>query len=107
MNPPEDASTNDSLALFTTESDVYAYAMTVLEVILWSLDVEMLINTNVCRSSREKFHFTRGTTVPSYFLSLTEVDPISRRSWMSGKTFGSLSAIVGMKSPESGLHPGL
>jgi hypothetical protein len=32
MNPPEDASANDSLALFTTESDIYAFGMTVLEV---------------------------------------------------------------------------
>ena len=41
-------SLDDSLALFTTESDVYAFSMTVLEVIidLWPLDIEMLINTN-------------------------------------------------------------
>jgi hypothetical protein len=33
MNPPEDAPPfNNSLALFTTESDIYAFAMTVLEV---------------------------------------------------------------------------
>jgi len=33
MNPPEDAtSTNEPLALFTKESDVYALAMTVLEI---------------------------------------------------------------------------
>jgi len=33
INPPEDAmSANSSLALFTTESDVYAFGMTVLEV---------------------------------------------------------------------------
>ena len=33
MNPPEETtSTNDSLALFTRESDVYAFAMTVIEV---------------------------------------------------------------------------
>jgi len=33
MNPPEDiAYADDSLALFTTESDVYAFAMTVIEI---------------------------------------------------------------------------
>jgi Protein tyrosine and serine/threonine kinase len=33
MNPPEDtASANQSLALFTKESDVYAFGMTTLEV---------------------------------------------------------------------------
>jgi hypothetical protein len=33
MNPPEGAvSADGSLALFTTESDIYAFAMTVLEV---------------------------------------------------------------------------
>jgi hypothetical protein len=33
MNPTEDAaSTNDPLSLFTKESDVYAFGMTVLEV---------------------------------------------------------------------------
>jgi serine/threonine protein kinase len=33
MNPPEDTtSTNDALALFTKESDVYAFAMTVIEI---------------------------------------------------------------------------
>jgi len=33
INPPEDAmSANSSLALFTTESDVYAFGMTVLEI---------------------------------------------------------------------------
>ena len=35
MNPPEDdVYVNDSIALFTKESDVYAFGMTVLEVIL-------------------------------------------------------------------------
>jgi len=33
MNPPEDAaSTNDSAALFTKESDIYAFGVTVLEI---------------------------------------------------------------------------
>lgn len=32
VNPPDTMSLDDSLALFTTESDVYAFAMTVLEV---------------------------------------------------------------------------
>ena len=35
LDPPEDGiSTDDSLALFTKESDVYAFAMTALEVII-------------------------------------------------------------------------
>jgi len=35
MNPPEDVvSMDESLALFTNESDVYAFAMTVIEVIM-------------------------------------------------------------------------
>jgi hypothetical protein len=35
MDPPEDVVfANDSTALFTKESDVYAFGMTVLEVIL-------------------------------------------------------------------------
>jgi hypothetical protein len=34
MNPPDAISLDDSLALFTTESDVYAFGMTVLEVII-------------------------------------------------------------------------
>jgi hypothetical protein len=40
MNPPEDAmSSNDSFALFTKESDVYAFGMIVLEVNLCSRDL--------------------------------------------------------------------
>ena len=43
MNPPEDTtSTNDSLALFTKESDIYAFAMTVIEVNEIHFDPSML-----------------------------------------------------------------
>ena len=90
MNPPDTMSLDDSLVLFTTESDVYAFAMTVLEVIidLLPLDIEMLTNTNLCRYSRGKSHSTRrGMIALLYSLSLTGVVLNSRRVWMSGKTF--------------------
>jgi serine/threonine protein kinase len=106
MNPPDTISLD---ALFTTESNVYAFGMTVLEVIIdfWPLDIEMLINTNLCRYSQDKSHSTRrGMIAPLYSPSLTGVVLNSHRVWMSGKTFGSLFVIVGMKSPVGGLHPG-
>jgi len=111
MNPPEGpVSADGSLALFTTESDIYAFAMTVLEVttsFMGPLDAKILTNIYVYRSSQEKFHFTRrSTTVPSYILSLMVVDLKSHRSWMGAKTSRSSSMLVGMRSLANGLHPG-
>jgi len=109
VNPPDTMSLDDSLALFTTESDVYAFAMTILEVIidLWPLNIEMLTNINLCRYSQGKSHSTRrGTIAQLYSLSLTGVVLNSHRVWRSGKTSWSLFVIVGMKNPAGGLHLG-
>jgi len=107
MNPPEDAmSTNQSLALFTQESDIYAFGMTILEVCM-SFRMEMLTGTKVYRSSPAKIPFSQKRNDSSVIFAVLGGGRLnSQPSLRRRKALLGLFRNAGTRSPAGGLHLG-
>lgn len=105
MNPPEDDAANESPALFTKESDVYAFAMVVIEVGNIPINYQsVLLITVVMKIFSEQIPFSNKKNDSSVIFSVLDgVRPAQPPFLQDKKELGELVKECWVKDP--GLRP--